>query len=96
VTVTADAPDHGLSISVRDRGPGIDTGDLPHLFDRFYRGAAARQRIAGTGMGLAIARGLLTAQGGRIWAENCSDGGARFWLVIPAQRRFASAVESTT
>jgi signal transduction histidine kinase len=47
-------------------------------------------------MGLAIARGLLTAQGGRIWAENCSDGGARFWLVIPAQRRFASAVESTT
>jgi two-component system sensor histidine kinase KdpD len=95
VTVTVDTSDKDFSVTVRDRGPGIDTADLPHLFDRFYRGAAARQRIAGTGMGLAIARGLVTAQGGEIWAENCSDGGARFWLVIPAQRRVANAVEST-
>jgi len=95
VAVTVDATAEGLSVTVRDHGPGVDPDDLPHLFDRFYRGAASRQRIAGSGMGLAIARGLVTAQGGRIWVENCSDGGARFWLVIPAERRVAAALEST-
>jgi K+-sensing histidine kinase KdpD len=95
VTVTVDVSDDGLLITVRDHGPGIEAHDLPHLFERFYRGASAHQRIAGSGMGLAIARGLLAAQGGRIWAENCSDGGARFWLAIPAERRVASAIETT-
>jgi len=95
VTVTVDASGEGLSITVRDHGPGIEADDLPHLFDRFYRGTASRQRLAGSGMGLAIARGLVAAQGGRIWAENCSDGGARFWLVIPAERRLAAALEPT-
>ncbi len=57
-------------IRVRDRGPGIAPGDLPRLFERFYRGMAAASRASGTGMGLWIARGLLAAEHGRIWAEN--------------------------
>ena len=51
-----------LIVQVRDHGPGIAPADLPHLFDRFYRGVAARNRTSGTGMGLWIARGLLAAE----------------------------------
>ena len=61
--------------------------DLPHLFERFYRGAEATVRASGTGMGLSIARGLLAAERGRISAENCPDGGARFTIVVPAETR---------
>ena len=74
----------GLVITVRDHGPGIAAPDLPRLFDRFYRGAAAQPRASGTGMGLWITRALLAVENGRIWAENCPDGGAQFTIVVPA------------
>lgn len=74
----------GLTVRVRDSGHGIAATDLPRLFDRFYRGAAAATRPAGTGMGLSIVRGLLDVVGGRVWAENAEGGGARFTIVIPA------------
>jgi two-component system sensor histidine kinase KdpD len=83
VDVNAAATDAGLTITVRDRGPGIAPADLPRLFERFYRGAASRGRTSGTGMGLWIARGLLAVQHGQLWAENSADGGARFTLVVP-------------
>jgi signal transduction histidine kinase len=70
---------------VRDHGPGIPTADLPHVFERFYRGANAKRRRSGTGMGLAIARGVLAVERGTISAENCADGGARFTMVVPAE-----------
>ena len=76
--------DDGLVIAVRDHGPGIAPADLPHLFERFYRGDAARARASGTGMGLWIARGLLAVERGRIWAENARDGGAQFTIAVPA------------
>jgi two-component system sensor histidine kinase KdpD len=72
-----------LLIRVRDRGPGIAAGDLPHLFDRFYRGAASRTRASGTGMGLWIAKRLVAAAHGRIWVENWAGGGAQFTIAIP-------------
>jgi two-component system, OmpR family, sensor histidine kinase KdpD len=87
ITIAADASASGLSMSVRDRGPGIAPSELPHLFERFYRGADATHRVSGTGMGLSIARGLLAAEHGRIWAENCVDGGARFTIAVPAEHR---------
>lgn len=87
ITVKAGVTDEGLAISVRDRGPGIGAADLPRLFERFYRGDAARTRRSGTGMGLSIARGLLAAEGGRIWAENCADGGAMFSMIVPAETK---------
>jgi two-component system sensor histidine kinase KdpD len=76
--------DEGLVIQVRDHGPGIAPADLPHLFERFYRGDAAKARASGTGMGLWIARGLLAAEQGRVWAENCPDGGVQFTIAVPA------------
>jgi two-component system, OmpR family, sensor histidine kinase KdpD len=87
IDVTASVADDGLTIGVRDHGPGIAASDLPHVFERFYRGVNAKQRRSGTGMGLAIARGLLAVARGRIAAENCADGGARFTMVVPAEVR---------
>jgi two-component system sensor histidine kinase KdpD len=77
----------GLHLTVVDHGPGLDPGELEHLFERFYRGRMARQLSPGTGMGLAITRGLLRAAGGRVWAENIPDAGAKFSIVIPGPLR---------
>lgn len=88
IDVAANVTDEGLTIRVRDHGAGIPAADLPHLFERFYRGTtAAHVRATGSGMGLWIARGLLAAEGGRVWAENCADGGAQFTIVVPAAAR---------
>jgi two-component system sensor histidine kinase KdpD len=85
IAVSASVSDGGLAIAVRDRGAGIPDADLPHVFERFHRGANARDRRSGTGMGLAIARGMLAVEGGRLFAENCPEGGARFTIVVPAE-----------
>ena len=71
-------------LSVRDHGPGIDPADLPYVFDRFYRSAAARA-VPGSGLGLAIVRQTAEAHGGSIRAEPAEDGGTVFTLSLPAQ-----------
>jgi len=93
ITVNATAGTGGFEVSVTDSGPGLDPGELDHLFERFYRGRMARQSSFGTGMGLAITRGLLAAAGGRVWAENAPGAGARFTIVIPGTTRAAAVVE---
>ncbi len=73
-----------VELRVSDSGPGIAAEDLPHLFERFYRGDRARSRSAGgSGLGLAIAKQWVEAHGGRIWAENRETGGARFVVRLP-------------
>ena len=82
----------GLHVSVTDQGPGLDPEEIEHLFDRWYRGRAGQQTAPGAGMGLAIARGLVDAAGGRAWAENAPGAGARFSLTVPGPvRRTASS-----
>jgi signal transduction histidine kinase len=66
------------AICVEDTGPGIPPEDLPHLFERFYRGKNAAKDSAG--IGLALARALVEAQNGNVTAENRREGGARFLL----------------
>ena len=73
----------GLELSVSDTGIGIAEEDLPHLFERFYRGDPARNRTGGSGLGLAIAKQWVEAHGGQITARNRRDGGARFAIWLP-------------
>ena len=91
ILVRATVDGDGLHLSVRDKGPGLDPGELEHLFERFYRGRASRLGSFGTGMGLSISRGLLAAEGGRIWAENAPDAGALFSIIVPGRVRRAVA-----
>lgn len=87
ITIAARLDEAGLTLCVRDRGPGIAPQDLQYLFEQFFRGAGAQHRSFGTGMGLAITKGLLAAEGGRAWAENHPDGGACFTMNIPTPVR---------
>ena len=80
---------HDGELAVRDHGPGFSAQDLPHVFDRFYRGAEARRR-SGSGLGLAIVQQVALAHGGSITAERAPDGGALMRLrlqLAPPERR---------
>jgi signal transduction histidine kinase len=73
-----------LAVAVCDTGPGIAPADLERVFERFYRGERSRSRATGgAGLGLAIARGLVEAHGGRIWAESAPGQGACFRFTLP-------------
>ena len=69
-------------VSVRDHGAGVGPGEVPHVFDRFYRGAAARDR-PGSGLGLAIVRQVAETHGGAVSVEDARGGGALFRLALP-------------
>ena len=71
------------AVGVRDHGPGIAEGDLPFIFDRFYRSAEARS-MPGSGLGLAIVRHVAEAHGGQVSVEPAEGGGTRFVLAVPA------------
>lgn len=81
VSVTAQGK--GVAIAFRDKGPGLDRTDLPHLFDPFSRGKDhVASNIGGSGLGLAIVRNMIKAHGGTITAAN-GDSGAVFTITLP-------------
>jgi signal transduction histidine kinase len=83
LTVMGDAHG-GVVVRVTDTGEGIEGDDLPHVFERFYRGEKSRSRAGGgAGLGLAIARGIVEAHGGNIWVESERGQGARFSFTLP-------------
>jgi two-component system sensor histidine kinase KdpD len=91
IFVTAESQGDFLAISVADRGPGIDPFEQQMIFDKFYRGRsytdpAQRQRISGTGMGLAIAKAIVNAHGGAISVTSQLGHGSVFTFTLPVAK----------
>jgi signal transduction histidine kinase len=82
IEVTAAAADKCVMTSVRDDGTGIAPDALPHIFERFYRGQVSRSGV-GAGLGLSIAKELVTAQGGSITVESEVGQGSVFTVTLP-------------
>ncbi|WP_244362306.1 sensor histidine kinase [Streptomyces aquilus] len=82
VTVTTSATPAEAVIEVADTGPGIPADELPHIFDRLWRGTRARSK-GGSGIGLAVVKELVTAHGGTVTAESGPSGGTRMTLRLP-------------
>jgi PAS domain S-box-containing protein len=81
VSILAGRGDRHAQIRVVDHGKGIASGDLPHVFNRFWQAKATAQQ--GAGLGLPIARSLVEAQGGTIWVESRPGQGATFHFTLP-------------
>lgn len=90
VELSAQRTSDGLTILVDDRGPGIPEAALQHIFDPFYRAEPSRNReTGGSGLGLTIARALLSAQGATLAINNRPGGGARATIAFPAELEVA-------
>jgi len=83
IEVRATCTEGFIEVQVRDHGAGVRDDEIESIFDRFYRGKRVKEAIAGTGMGLSIARDIVKAHGGTMWAANPADGGACFFLTLP-------------
>jgi len=81
VGIRARVEDESIHAQVSNQGPQVPPEDLDRIFDKFYRITAA-DRVTGAGLGLSICKGIIEAHGGRIWAENVSDGLA-FNFILP-------------
>jgi signal transduction histidine kinase len=75
--------DDAAVVAVRDHGPGIPQTELPHIFDRYWSG---RQKKGGAGLGLAIAKGIVSAHGGKIVVDSQQGSGAEFQFTLPLAR----------
>ena len=94
VLLRVEAQPTETTFSVIDAGPGIEPADVPHVFERYWRGKEA----AGCGLGLAIAKGIVEGHGGRIWVETKCGAGSAFRFTLPSSlpRLARTAAEALT
>ena len=84
IELQANRVEEGVQVTVTDDGPGFSDEELPRIFEKFYRGERARCRsTGGAGLGLAIAKSIIDAHDGRIWASNADGRGAKVSFVLP-------------
>ena len=96
IEISAQVNGEQMDISVADRGPGIPPSAREYIFDKFYRVLDTQRESAhpiGSGLGLAVCRGLVEAHGGRIWVENRDGGGAVFRFTLPIGKTIGMAHE---
>ncbi len=84
IVLSALATEQEVRVTVADSGEGIAPEDLPHVFDRFYRGDHLAHFEGNTGLGLAISKAWVAAMGGEVGAESALGRGSRFWFTLPA------------
>ncbi len=89
IEISAHVDGEQVSVNVADHGPGILPSNMERIFDKFYRVLDTQRDAAhprGSGLGLAVCRGLVEAHGGRIWVENREGGGAIFRFTLPIEK----------
>jgi signal transduction histidine kinase len=86
LTISAARKGEKIVIGVADRGAGIDDDERAYIFDKFFRGRRYRFETKGTGMGLAIAKGIVEAHGEKIWVESEPGQGSAFYFSLPLAR----------
>jgi two-component system sensor histidine kinase KdpD len=89
IIIKARRAEGAVTISVKDFGPGISSKDQNRIFEKYYRVKDNTDRIPGTGMGLAIARNIVEAHGGKIWAESVLGQGSEFHFTLPVIEKMA-------
>ena len=93
VTITAEPTPTEVLVRVLDRGIGIDVDEADRLFQLYYRSPSTARKATGSGIGLYICRGLITAMGGRIWARPRTGGGSEFGFSLPRADDDAAGLE---
>jgi len=83
IAISATETEGIVTLRVRDQGPGIPQDEIESIFERFYRGSRTQDSVAGTGIGLSVARDIINAHQGRLWAENRPEGGTQFSFSLP-------------
>ncbi len=85
IKISGQARAENIIVCVSDQGPGIAPGDMPHVFDRFYRAPDMAKKTKGAGLGLFLTKSIVEAHGGRIWLDPDPDSGARICFSLPRQ-----------
>ncbi len=83
IQITGQVLPDEIIVCVKDEGPGIPPGDLPHVFDRFYRAPETSRKTKGAGLGLYLARAIIEAHDGRMWVDPKTNSGTRICFSLP-------------
>jgi K+-sensing histidine kinase KdpD len=85
IRVSIEKAEEGVAIAVLNEGEPLSRPECVRIFDKFYRGQNVRQKVAGTGMGLPVARDILVAHGGDVQLRRSDERGTEFVMMIPAR-----------
>jgi signal transduction histidine kinase len=91
IVISARELEDQVELAIQDSGPGLEAGDLEHIFERFYRTDASRQRddSSGSGLGLAIAKSIVQAHGGQLSAESETGNGLKVIIKLPMKSHYS-------
>lgn len=84
ILITLKSSSDSIVVGIHDKGPGISTSDLPHLFDKFYRGRTT-DKTRGSGLGLPISKEIIETHGGKLWIQSTPGKGTSVFFSIPVQ-----------